>query len=145
MTTLPCTVGPAAQAIAFRGTGKALTAFTTAYDNHKKLIPLNHMHMYNKVWWRVFIIHLLTLPIGVIMFVWGTFYFLVDELSTINSLILGIGQLFCHHYLYIFPASSGEMKLVRVSLGKFSSYCKKKYGEENIPTFQLTLSFLLEN
>ena len=112
---LPCIIGPGAQAIAFKGTGKALTEFTTAFNNHQNLIPQNSQKIYHKVWRRVCLINMLALPIGVIMFIWGVFYYLRDELSMIYSLILGIGLFVGQPYLSISPISSGKLQLAKVS------------------------------
>ena len=112
---LPCIIGPWAQAIAFKGTGKALTEFTTAFNRHQNLIPQDHQKIYNKVWRRVCIINVIALPIGVIMFILGAFYYLTDEISMISSLILGIGLFVGQPYLSISPMSSGKMQLAKVS------------------------------
>ena len=112
---LPCIIGPGAQAIAFKGTGKALTEFTTAFNNHQNLIPQNSQKIYHKVWRRVCLINMLALPIGVIMFIWGVFYYLRDELSMIYSLILGVGFFVGQPYWTISPMSSGKLQLAKVS------------------------------
>ena len=105
---LPCIIGPWAQAIAFKGTGKALTEFTTAFNRHQNLIPQDHQKIYNKVWKRVCIINVIALPIGVIMFILGAFYYLTDELSMISSLIMGTGFI-GQPYMCIYPMSSGKL------------------------------------
>ena len=104
-------LGPIAQAYAFEGTGNALTEFTKLYDHHRPIIPLNQEHLYSKVWWKMVIIYLMTIPISVPIGVWVGFYLFADELTNVQSLIWGVEMFFASHLYVLHPASSGEKQV----------------------------------
>ena len=108
MYGLPSVFGSVAQSLAFQGLGNELTKFTKLYANNPGLIPMNHRDMYSRVWWRVVIMNVWTLPIIATWFVWAKFYMYPDELTTLVSWIWGIGAIFIAHYFFLIPASSGE-------------------------------------
>ena len=108
---LPIVLGPIAQAYAFEGTGNALTEFTKLYDHHRSIIPLNLEHLYSKVWWKMVIIYLMTIPISVSCSVWCGLYLFADELTTTQSLVWGVEMFFASHLYVILPASSGEKQV----------------------------------
>ena len=108
MYGLPSVLGSIAHMMAFKGIGKQLTEFNNFYTNHPYLIPMKDGDMYSRVWWRVVIMNMWTLPIIVTWFVWAKFYMYPDELTILVSWIWAIGAIFIAYYFFLLPASSGD-------------------------------------
>ena len=104
-------LGPMAQSYAFKGIGDALSKFTSFFDHQRSIIPLKGEHFYSKVWWKVVIIYLITIPISLSGFVWCGFYLFADELTITLSIVWGLAALFGMHLFVLLPASAGEKKV----------------------------------
>ena len=120
-------VAAVAQTFSFKGMGEALTEFAGTYAKHPSLKTGVESAVYNKIWWRIIIIHVIVLPAILCLGAFNAFYFLREE----------IPSSFQPYYGVIGLIQGQVFSLPSTSLGKFVNFFVILYlfSDINFPCF----------
>ena len=94
-----------AHTFSFKGMGAALTEFSGTYAKHPSLHTGLESTVYNKVWWRIITLNVVTLPACLCLGAFDAFYFLHEELSPSIYPFYGVIG-FVQAYIFGLPSTS---------------------------------------
>ena len=94
-----------AHTFSFKGMGETLTEFTGTYAKHPSLKTGLESAVYNKIWWRIIIIHVIILPASLCLGAFDAFYFLGEEIPASFQPYYGVIGLI-QGYMFGLPSTS---------------------------------------